>query len=320
MSDRRESPGFSRGEEVKGTPFAVAAATSTTPPSSGGGTGGTPTPTAAVPTVTLISPNTGPAAGGTVVTIIGTNLIAPLQVNFGSIPGTAVVVQTASQIQVTSPPGSGTVPVTVTDAAGTSASNSAAQFSYQSPAPPHAPVAFPDVPASFWAYPYIELLAAKGIVSGFPDGTFQPNAPVTRAQFVKMLVLTLGLKPGNGATAFTDVTPTDWFAPYVSAAVSAGIVSGLTPTTFGPNQPLTREQMAVLLARALKLSTVAPLHFTDDAQIAPWAVTAVGQAVAAGYISGFPNGTFQPLGTTTRAQAAKVLAIAAGASTSTGAD
>lgn len=71
--------------------------------------------------------------------------------------------------------------------------------------------------------------------------------------------------------------------------------------------------MAVLVARAFKLGTVAPLHFTDDAQSAPWAVTAVGHAMVAGYISGFPNGTFQPPGTTTRAEAAKVLAIAASA-------
>jgi hypothetical protein len=95
----------------------------------------------------------------------------------------------------------------------------------------------------------------------------------------------------------------------VLAAVRAGIVGGLTPTTFGPNETLTREQMAVLLARALKLTQTATLHFGDDAAIGAWARDGVAETVVAGYIDGFPNGTFQPGGTATRAQAAKVLAM-----------
>ncbi len=67
--------------------------------------------------------------------------------------------------------------------------------------------------------------------------------------------------------------------------------------------------MAVLLARALKLTKTATLYFSDDAAIGAWAVKGVEEAVAAGYIDGFPNGSFQPLDTTTRAQAAKVLAM-----------
>ncbi len=178
---------------------------------------------------------------------------------------------------------------------------------------------FSDVPASFWAYSAIQALASKGIVTGFPDGTFRPNDPVTRAQFAKMLVLTLGLKPSSAATPFTDVPAAAWYAPYVAAAANAGLVDGLTPTTFGPDQPLTREQMAVLLDRALKLpASTAPLTFSDRAAIAAWAVPAVEAAVAAGYLSGFPNGTFQPLAATTRAQAAKVLDLVLQARTATG--
>ena len=76
---------------------------------------------------------------------------------------------------------------------------------------------------------------------------------------------------------------------------------------------MTREQMAVLLARALNLSGTATLCFRDRSEIAPWAIQGVEQAVAAGYIDGFPDGSFQPLGTVTRAQAAKVLALVIGA-------
>ena len=230
---------------------------------------------------------------------------------FGTAAASAFTVDSDGQITATSPAGTGTVDVTVTTPYGTSATGSTDKFSYTAPTAQTVPTAptFSDVPASYWAYADIETLAGRGIVGGFPDGTFRPNAPVTRAQFIKMLDLTLGLAPGTGASPFTDVPSSAWYAPYVAAAVKAGIVSGLSPTTFGPNETLTREQMAVLLARALKLSQAVPLHFTDDAAIDAWAMQGVEETVAAGYMNGFPNGSFQPAGATTRAQAAKVLAM-----------
>ena len=167
---------------------------------------------------------------------------------------------------------------------------------------------FPDLAGAGWAAPSIDALLAAGVVGGFPDGTFQPSAPLTRAQFVKMLVLAKGLTPGTGQVSFSDVPAGAWYAPYVSAAVAANLVRGLTPTTFGPNAPVTREQMAVLLARAMGLKGSGTLAFTDSAQIASWALPSVEAAVGAGYLNGFPNGTFQPLAPTTRAQAAVVLA------------
>lgn len=168
---------------------------------------------------------------------------------------------------------------------------------------------FSDVATNYWARSNIDTLLGAGIIVGFPNGTFQPDAAVTRAQFVKMLVLTMGLTPGSGSTSFADVQPTDWFAPYVSAAVSAGLVYGTSPTTFSPSAVITREQMAVLLARAMKLSGSANLTFTDASSIDSWALAGVQSAVAAGYIVGFPDGTFQPFGSTTRAQASKVLSL-----------
>ncbi len=169
------------------------------------------------------------------------------------------------------------------------------------------PTVFTDVPQSYWAYQAIETLSAQGIVSGFHGGTFRPDLAVTRSQFVKMLVLALNLTPISGKTDFADVWPDSWFAPYVAAAVKAGIVQGLTATRFAPGETITREQMAVLIARAFKLDKTQALHFSDGKRIGAWALQAVEEAVAAGYMSGFPNGTFQPLGETTRAQAVKVL-------------
>ncbi len=168
---------------------------------------------------------------------------------------------------------------------------------------------FSDIPAGYWAQRDIDQLLAADIVNGYPDGTFQPEGAVTRAEFVKMLVLALGLAPGTGGTSFSDVAADAWYAPYIAAAVQAGLVQGITPSTFGPQQTLTREQMAVLLARALKLTGSAALSFSDAGQIAAWAVGGVQAAVAAGYLNGLPGGTFQPLDAATRAQVAKVVAL-----------
>ena len=79
-------------------------------------------------------------------------------------------------------------------------------------------------------------------------------------------------------------------------------MQGLTASTFGPDQNLTREEMALLLARALRLMGSAALSFSDAGQIAPWAQGAVAAAVAAGFLSGLPGGTFQPLAAATRAR------------------
>ncbi len=242
--------------------------------------------------------------------ITGGGFTEVTKVSFGPNADPSYTVESPTAIEATAPAGSGTVDVTVTTAAGTSATGPADQFTYQAAPPATAPppAAFPDVPPSFWAYGSVESLAARGIVSGYADGSFRPDQAVTRAEFVKMLALTLGLKPSTAATPFSDVGPADWYAPYVSTAVQAGIVQGLTPTTFGPDQPVTREQMAVLVARALKLTQATTLHFSDAAEVDAWATSGVEEAVAAGYISGFPDGALQPMGTATRAQAAKVLA------------
>lgn len=169
---------------------------------------------------------------------------------------------------------------------------------------------FKDVSATNWAADYIDRVLAAGVVDGFPDGTFLPNAPLMRADFVKMLVLTLGLTPEQGGSRFSDVSANAWFAPYISAAVRAGLLQGVSSTIFDPNQTVTREQAAVLMARALKLGTGGGLTFTDAAKVAPWAAAGVQAAVSAGYLDGFPDGSFQPSAAMTRAQAAKLLAEA----------
>ena len=286
---------------LSGTPFAVGAppvpVVSTFPP----------------PVVSGIEPASGTAAGGTSVAIRGTNLATATAVDFGTTAARAFTVVSDTEIQTTAPAGTGAVDVTVVTPAGRSATSAADQFIYQPPARD-----FSDVPRTHWAYPYIRTLASRGIIVGFPDGTFRPDESVTRAQFVKMLELILGVSLGNGTTPFSDVPASAWFAPYVSSAVQAGIVQGFSPHTFGPNEPLTREQAAVLLARALKLAGTTAPQFTDEGSDDAWAAPAVQASAAAGYMTGFPDGSFRPLDPMTRAQAAKVLALVLGRDVASG--
>ena len=173
--------------------------------------------------------------------------------------------------------------------------------------------AFADVPATFWAAGQIDALASQGVVSGYPGGLFRPEADVTRAQFVVML---LKAHPVQGSTltapAFPDVAPTAWYHQAVEEAAALGWVSGYGGE-FHPDAPVTREQAAVILAQVLKLQGMAkladamPLDFQDASGIASWAVGAVAICQDLGLMRGFSDGTFRPQEPVTRAQAAVIL-------------
>lgn len=98
----------------------------------------------------------------------------------------------------------------------------------------------------------LEALAARGIIAGFDDGTFAPHATMTRAQFAAVVVRGLGL-PLQTSGNFTDIKPVDWCASFVGTAYTYGIVNGRTASTFDPNGTITRQEAAVMVARAAKL-------------------------------------------------------------------
>jgi hypothetical protein len=167
---------------------------------------------------------------------------------------------------------------------------------------------FSDVPTSYWGYYAISSLSSKGVVSGFPDGTFEPNTSITRAEFASMLAKALVLNTGGTTGTFTDVTAGDWYYGSVNAAASAGLVSGMGDNLFAPNALITREQMAVMVAKAL--GTKAPAvngtelsAFSDSSTVSSWAVTSMEEAVKAGIISGMTADTLAPQADATRAQA-----------------
>lgn len=165
-----------------------------------------------------------------------------------------------------------------------------------------------------WAKTDIELLASKMVVSGVTDTSFAPDHNITRAEFAALLVRSLALTSNAEAASFNDVHATDWFAGSIGAAVKAKLVSGYEDGSFKPNAPITREQMAVMVAKALSaagktVDSQAELlnKFNDNLKISDWAMSSVSQSVKAGIISGMTDTTFVPLANASRAQAVVML-------------
>jgi uncharacterized protein YjdB len=190
----------------------------------------------------------------------------------------------------------------------------ASQTTPTTPTTPTAPTApvFSDVSASYWGYDAISSLSSKGIVSGYPDGTFKPDASITRAEFATIVVKALGLNTTGTTGQFTDVTADAWYYGTVNAAASAGLVSGMGDNLFAPNALITREQMAVMVAKALgnKAPAVDGTElnaFSDKSAVSSWAVSGMEEAVKAGIVSGMTADTLAPMANATRAQAAEMI-------------
>lgn len=168
-----------------------------------------------------------------------------------------------------------------------------------------------------WARADIELLASKLIVNGSTDSEFAPDSSITRAEFAALLVRSLGLTPDVTSAVFTDVKEGDWYAGSIGAAVQAKLVEGFQDNSFRPAETITREQMAVMISRAIgaagKASSAAGNQdvllagFTDKAAIGSWAQAAVAQAVEAKIITGMTKDTFAPSAKASRAQAVVML-------------
>lgn len=169
-----------------------------------------------------------------------------------------------------------------------------------------AAAAFRDT-AGHWAAETLDEWQDEGLIDGYGDGSFQPNGTVTRAEFAKLVNRTLGFT-AESEISFSDVTERDWFHAEVAHAVAAGYAQG-SGGLFRPNQPVTRAEAAVMLARAAGLAANEERAntFTDAASIPAWAKGSVGAAAEAGCMNGYPNGAFGALGSITRAEAVVTL-------------
>lgn len=169
--------------------------------------------------------------------------------------------------------------------------------------------AYRDLDTSQWYHLAVDYVLRNGLMSGYGNQTFGPNDPLTRAQFAQILYNQAGRPAVTGSSPFTDVDPGEWFAPAVSWAAERGVVNGYGNGLFGPNDPITREQLAAMLWRYSDCPepTISQLDFTDAAKISPYALEPLRWAVELHVVNGLGNRVLDPQGLASRAQIAQML-------------
>lgn len=172
---------------------------------------------------------------------------------------------------------------------------------------------FADLDNAAWAKEYIKALTSKGILSGKGNGNFEPNSPVTREEFVKILVTAFGMKNEESKVIFEDVDTSKWFYNYVAAAVEKGIINGVDEQRFGVGRSILRQDMVVMISRMVeKLNyeitlKADPIHFADEENISDYAADGVKMLSKAGIVTGDGSNHFRPKDTVTRAEVAKII-------------
>lgn len=181
---------------------------------------------------------------------------------------------------------------------------------------------FPDVNNAYWAWEYIEGVVANGVAKGYPDGNYAPTVGVNRAQ---MAIFVARAHAGGDANVpagpltptFSDVLPTEVFYDYVEYCYANNIVQGFTPTIYGPYMMVTREQLAIYIARALtggdsNVPTGPATPTFPDVAPTNIAYDHIEYCYDQGVVRGFPDGTYQPTMVVTRDQMAVYIARAFG--------
>ncbi len=172
--------------------------------------------------------------------------------------------------------------------------------------------------AGHWSGSLVAALEAKGLVSGDAFGRYEPEAPLTRSQFAKLLVVSLGNEADAKLLAtvdsrFSDVPSWHWAKGYVESLAEAAVTTGYGDGRFAPNATVTRAEMATLLVRAAGLADQARLRgeerttFVDDPALPAWARGAIVVAESTGLFNGFSDGTFRPNQPITRGEGAAVV-------------
>jgi len=171
---------------------------------------------------------------------------------------------------------------------------------------------FSDLANFDWAKEAISELVEMGVISKSEDNQFNPSKNVTRAEFVKMIIVAFGLEEEGLKADFADIADDAWYNTYAAAAQKHGIVTGDAEGRFNGDENITRQDMAVIIKRAfekkgLKIENVSGEAFSDDSNIAEYAKEAVYMMKSANIINGMGENTFAPKDNATRAQAAKVI-------------
>ena len=172
---------------------------------------------------------------------------------------------------------------------------------------------FEDVPASAWYASAVDFVAGRGLFAGVSQNDFAPDLPLSRGMLAAILFRLEDAERQTAQSRFPDVADGTWYTQGVIWAAENGIAGGYRDGRFGPNDRITREQLAVMLFRYAQLLNTSTggrdslIQFSDSASVSPWAQEAVAWAVDSGIISGLPDGRLAPTGTATRAEAAAML-------------
>ena len=172
---------------------------------------------------------------------------------------------------------------------------------------------FQDLGSVEWARTAINGLAMRGMINGRDQYTFDPNANITRAEYCQILMGAINALNAKGESTFADVPSTAWYYNAVSVASQLGIVSGYGDGNFGPNDLITRQDMALMTYKTAKIMNKslepvnAEITFEDSHEISDYAFEAVMTLQKAGIINGMTDTTFEPHSNATRAQSAKVI-------------
>ena len=172
---------------------------------------------------------------------------------------------------------------------------------------------FQDLDSVEWARTAINGLAMRGMISGRDQYTFDPNANITRAEYCQILMGAINALNAKGESTFADVPSTAWYYNAVSVASQLGIVSGYGDGNFGPNDLITRQDMALMTYKTAQIMNKslepvnAEITFEDSHEISDYAFEAVMTLQKAGIINGMTDTTFEPHSNATRAQSAKVI-------------
>lgn len=174
---------------------------------------------------------------------------------------------------------------------------------------------FTDVPPQFWAYNSITKMTKEGFMSGYKNGTFKPNDPLSREEAASLFSKMIGEPPSIMlASSFTDITSDRWSSLAIESVARANIISGYGDKTYRPEQYMSRQEFAVVADKYLHYqgyrtedpTALDNIHFSDQKFIAPWAQSSVRELALLGFINYSTTGLFNPEKYITRSEAAEI--------------
>ncbi len=168
-------------------------------------------------------------------------------------------------------------------------------------------VSFTDINESHWAYENIKKLVEAEIIDGYPDGTFQPEGYITRAELVKITNMIYSYTNKQESSNFTDINDEDWFYENVLIAQAAGYIDGYTDNTFKPNDIITRQELCKILDKVNNLIEL-PYNKAIADEVSPWAAEYVNKVLSNRIMVVDENNNFRATEKATRAEACYVLA------------